>query len=315
MDQTTQFIGLDIGKAQIEVFIPGTGDTLTIANTRTGLAALRRQIRNIPHAHVIMEATGGYERLAHETLTQAAIPTSVVNPVEVRQFIRAMGKRAKTDAIDAAMLAEFGRVREPAPTPVPPPEESRLSELLLYRRQLIDERTRLTNQMPHFRDALVRRSATSRLKAITADLEKIEASMMATVDASTRLKGLFALICSVPGVGPISAITLLANLPELGCLTRRQIAALVGVAPFNRDSGGIKGHRAIAGGRPQVRMVLYMAALVAMTHNKVLRTFKDTLVAKGKPKKVAIIACVRKLVTILNAIVRDGKSWPAEQTA
>ena len=226
-----------------------------------------------------------------------------------------MGKRAKTDAIDAAMLAEFGRIRQPAPTPVPPAEESRLSELLLYRRQLIDERTRLTNQMPHFRDPVVRRSAAGRLKAITADLETIDTSLLETINASDRLKNLFALMCSVPGVGPISAITLLANLPELGHLTRRQIAALVGVAPFNRDSGGLKGHRAIAGGRPQVRMVLYMAALVAMTHNKVLRAFKDTLVAKGKPKKVAIIACVRKLVTILNAIVRDEKPWPAQMSA
>lgn len=315
MDQTTQFIGLDIGKAQIEVFLSTTRETLTIPNTRSGLAALRRQFRKIPHAHVIMEATGGYERLAHETLTLAEIPTSVVNPVEVRQFIRAMGRRAKTDAIDAAMLADFGRIRRPAPTPVPPAEESRLSELLLYRRQLIDERTRLTNQMPHFQDALVRRSASTRLKMIAADLEKIEAAMLETISSAARLKALFSLICSVPGVGPISAITLLANLPKLGSLTRRQIAALVGVAPINRDSGSLRGHRAIAGGRPQVRMVLYMAALVAMTHNKVLRTFKDTLVAKGKPKKVAIIACVRKLVIILNAIVRDGRPWPNHQTA
>lgn len=306
MNQDTTFIGLDVGKTHIEVFID---EDRTITNDRTGLAALARRIRKIPNAHVILEATGGYERLAHETLTTAGIPTSVVNPSEVRQFIRGMGRRAKTDTIDAAMLAEFGRVRCPEPTPLPSIEEQRLSELLIYRRQLIDERTRLTNQMPHYRDPMVKRSAASRLKTIAADIRKIEESMLETVHAMPHLTALFERISSVPGIGPISALTLIAQLPELGRLTRRQIAALVGVAPFNRDSGAIRGYRAISGGRPQVRMVLYMAALVAMTHNKTMRAFRDSLVARGKPKKVAIIACVRKLITILNALVRDGKPW------
>ena len=306
MSQDTTFIGLDVGKTQIEVSI---NEGQTITNDRTGLASLARRICKIPNAHVILEATGGYERLAHEILTKAGISTSVVNPIEVRQFIRGMGRRAKTDAIDAAMLAEFGRVRCPEPTPLPSAEEQRLSERLIYRRQLIDERTRLTNQMPHYRDPLVKRSAASRLKAIAADIRKIEESMLETVRSIPRLKTLFERISSVPGIGPISALTLIAQLPELGRLTRRQIAALVGVAPFNRDSGSLRGYRAISGGRPQVRMVLYMAALVAMTHNKTLKAFRDTLVARGKPKKVAIIACVRKLITILNAMVRDAKPW------
>lgn len=309
MSNNTTFIGLDVGKAAIEVFITGLDQTRTITNDRSGLAALLRQIRKIANVHVILEATGGYERLAHEILLKAGISASVVNPIEVRQFIRGMGRRAKTDAIDAAMLAEFGRVRRPAPTPLPPAELQRLSELLTYRRQLIDERTRLTNQMPHYRDPLVKRSAANRLRTITKDITRIEASMLETVQAIPRLNALFALISSVPGVGPISSLTLIAQLPELGSLSRRQIAALVGVAPFNRDSGGIRGYRAISGGRPQVRMVLYMAALVAMTHNKIMRQFRDTLVNRGKPKKVAIIACVRKLITILNALVRDGKPW------
>lgn len=281
----------------------------------TAPAPLVRQIRKIPGAHVILEATGGYERFAHETLTKADIPTSVVNPIEVRQFIRGMGRRAKTDTIDAAMLAEFGRVRCPEQTPLSSPEEQRLSELLTYRRQLTDERTRLTNQIPHYRDPLVKRSAASRLKTIAADIRKIEESMLETVHAMPRLKTLFERISSVPGIGPISTLTLIAQLPELGRLTRRQIAALIGVAPFNRDSGAMRGYRAIAGGRPQVRMVLYMAALVAMTHNKNLKAFRDDLVARGKPKKVASIACVRKLITILNAMVRDAKPWRAAVVA
>ncbi|CAA7620676.1 transposase [Magnetospirillum sp. LM-5] len=309
MNQDTTFIGLDVGKAEIEVFIACLEHSQTVANDRSGLTELVRQLRRIPNAHVILEATGGYERQAHERLTKAGIPTSVANPIEVRQFIRGMGRRAKTDAIDAAMLAEFGRVRRPEPTPLPSAEQQRLSELLLYRRQLIDERTRLTNQMPHYRDPVVKRSAASRLKIIAADIRKIEDSMLETVRAMPRLNTLFERISSVPGVGPISALTLIAQLPELGSLTRRQVAALVGVAPFNRDSGTMRGYRAISGGRPQVRMVLYMAALVAMTHNKVMRSFRDSLIAKGKPKKVAIIACVRKLVTILNAMVRDGVPW------
>lgn len=309
MSQDITFIGLDIGKAQIEVSTFGVAENQTIANNHRSLAALARRIGKLPNARVVMEATGGYERLAHEVLTKAGIPTSIVNPVEVRQFIRGMGRRAKTDAIDAVMLVEFARVRCPEPTPLPSTEGRQLSELLIYRRQIIDERTRLTNQMPHYREPLVKRSAASRLKAIAADIRKIEESMLKIIHAMPSLKALFERISSVPGIGTISAITLIAQLPELGRLTRRQIAALVGVAPFNRDSGSLRGYRAITGGRPQVRMVLYMAALVAMTHNQTLKAFRDTLVERGKPKKVAIIACVRKLITILNAMVRDGKPW------
>lgn len=309
MLQTTTFVGLDIGKAEIEMCIPGLIQTQTIANNRSGVAALVRRLRTVPHAHVILEATGGYERLAQEGLAKRGIAVSVVNPIEVRQFIRGMGRRAKTDAIDAAMLAEFGQLRRPQATPLPSPDEQRLAELLTYRRQLIDERTRLNNQMAHYRDRLVKRSAAARLKTIAADLLEIEASLLETVHATPRLKALYTLIASVPGVGPISALTLIAQLPELGRLTRRKIAALVGVAPFNRDSGTLRGHRVISGGRPRVRMVLYMAALVAMTHNQVMRKFRDTLLRRGKPKKVAIIACVRKLLTILNALVRDGTPW------
>lgn len=306
MSDNTTFIGLDVGKTHIEVSME---KPRTVTNDRTGLAALARQLGKIPNAHVILEATGGYERLAHEVLTKAGIPTSVVNPVEVRQFIRGMGRRAKTDTIDAGMLAEFGRVRCPAATPLPSDEEQRLSELLTYRRQLIDERTRLSNQMPHYRDRLVKQSAASRLKTIAADIRKIEECMLKTVKSVPHFKAMYERLTSVPGIGPVSALTLIAQLPELGKLGRRQIAALVGVAPFNRDSGSLRGYRAIGGGRPQVRMVLYMAALVAMTHNKALKAFKDTLIARGKPKKVAIIACVRKLITILNAMARDEKLW------
>jgi transposase len=273
------------------------------------LAALLRILRKAPNAHVVMEATGGYERLAHERLTRAGVPTSVVNPVEVRQFIRGLGQRAKTDTIDAAMLAVFGRRRQPDPTPARSAEQSRLAELLTYRRQLVDEQTRLGNQIAHYRDTLVRRSAASRLKTVASDIAKVTAALLETVRLIPRLAAIYEIVSSVPGVGPISALTIIAQLPEIGTLTRRQIAALVGVAPFNRDSGAFRGHRAIAGGRPQVRNVLYMAALVATTHNKVLRDFKTALVARGKPTKVAIVACVRKLVTILNALVRDGRTW------
>jgi transposase len=309
MTEDITYIGLDIGKAAIEVAIEQRDEKHSITNDPAGLAALLRIVRKTPNAHVVMEATGGYERLAHERLTRAGIPTSVVNPVEVRQFIRGLGQRAKTDTIDAAMLAVFGRRRQPDPTPAKSAEQSRLAELLTYRRQLVDEQTRLGNQIAHYRDPLVRRSAASRLKTIAADIAKVTAALLETVRLVPRLATLYAIVSSVPGVGPISALTLIAQLPEIGSLTRRQIAALVGVAPFNRDSGAFKGHRAIAGGRPQVRTVLYMAALVATTHNKVLRDFKNALVARGKPTNVAIVACVRKLVTILNALVRDGRTW------
>lgn len=303
------FIGLDIGKADIEVFIADHAKSKTISNSSAGLAGLARQVGKLAHPHVILEATGGYERLAHEILTRAGVPVSIVNPAQVRQFARAMGRKAKTDAIDAAILAEFGRVRRPDPTPLPPEERQRLEELITYRRQLIDERIRLTNQIPHYRDPLVKGSAAERLKTILDDIASVEQAMQDIVQQTPHLKTLFDLITSVPGVGAISAFTLIAQLPELGDLTRKQVAALVGVAPFNQDSGKFKGHRAIKGGRSQVRTVLYMAALVALTHNKTLRAFRDVLIARGKPKKLAIIAGVRKLITILNAIVRDQKPW------
>jgi transposase len=309
MTKDITYIGLDIGKAAIEVAIEQRDEKHSITNDSTGLAALLRIVRKTPNAHVVMEATGGYERLAHERLAGAGVATSVVNPVEVRHFIRGLGQRAKTDTIDAAMLAVFGRRRQPAPTPAKSAEQSRLAELLTYRRQLVDEQTRLGNQMAHYRDPLVRRSAANRIKSVVSDIAKVTAALLEAVRLVPRLAALYAIVSSVPGIGPISALTIIAQLPEIGSLTRRKIAALVGVAPFNRDSGEFRGHRAIAGGRPQVRSVLYMAALVASTHNKVLRDFKAALVARGKPKKVAIVACVRKLVTVLNALVRDGRTW------
>lgn len=316
MTEDITYIGLDIGKAAIEIAIEKRDEKHSITNDSAGLAALLRMVRKLPNAHVVMEATGGYQRLAHERLTRAGVPTSVVNPVEVRQFIRGLGQRAKTDTIDAAMLVVFGRRRQPGLTPAKSAEQSRLAELLTYRRQLVDEQTRLENQMAHYRDPLVRRSAASRIKAIAADIARVTTALLETVRQIPRLASLYAIVSSVPGVGPISALTIIAQLPEIGTLTRRKVAALVGVAPFNRDSGEFRGHRAIAGGRPQVRNVLYMAALVATTHNKALRDFKTALIARGKPKKLAIIACVRKLVTILNALVRDGRTWqlqPARQ--
>jgi transposase len=311
MSQDTTFIGLDIGKAVIEVHVASPNLRLTVSNDRRGITSLIKQLRRLPVPHAIMEATGGYERLCHERLAAAGVATSIVSPVEVRQFIRGMGQRAKTDTIDAAMLVEFGRLRRPQPTPPRAAEESRLSEMLTYRRQLIDERTRLTNQMPHYRDPLVKRSAANRLKNIGADIARLDEAMLTLIQQTPRMQAVFDRLSSVPGVGPVSALTLIAQLPELGTLSRRQVAALVGVAPFNRDSGTLKGHRAIAGGRPQLRTVIYMAALVATTHNPILKAFKDKLLKQGKPKKVAIIACVRKLVTILNAIVRDDRPWRA----
>jgi transposase len=308
----TTFIGLDVGKASLDVFISGRNKTETVSNTPSGLATLARRLSSLPNPHVILEATGGYERLAHELLTQAGIAVSIVNPAQVRQMARGMGRKAKTDAIDAALLAEFGRIRCPDPTPLPCEEQRRLEELLTYRRQLIDERVRLNNQIPHFRDPMVKASAAERFEAILTDIVRIEKAMQEIVQQTPHLQTLYTLITSVPGIGQISAFTLIAQLPELGKLSRKQIAALVGVAPFNRDSGKFKGHRSIRGGRPQVRTVLYMAALVAMTHNKSFKEFRDSLVSRGKPKKLAIIACVRKLVTVLNAIVRDTKPWQAK---
>lgn len=309
MTMTTSFIGVDVGKAQLDVYLAARERCESLENNAKGHRRLAAWLKREACPHVVMEATGGYERALHRHLVKNNIPASIVNPAEARQFARAMGLHAKTDAIDARMLAHFAQVRKPAPTPAPSAERDKIMEMLSYRRQLVGERTRLINQAQHYCQPRVKRHARRRLKTIRADIKALETELVGLATVCPEIAPIYAIITSVPGVGPVSALTLIASLPELGQLTRRQIASLLGVAPFARDSGKMRGSRSIAGGRGEVRKILYMATLAGLRHNPVLRRKRDQLRAAGKAPKVAIIACLRKLIVTLNAMVRDGTPW------
>lgn len=287
----------------------------TFPNTPKGHRHIAARVKREPAVHVVMEATGGYERDLHHHLSAQGFRASIINPAEARQFARSMGWQAKTDRIDARVLAHFARVRLPDPTPVPSAEREAIMEMLTYRRQLVDERTRLSNRMEHYRDPAVKRHASKRLREIRKDIQALEAELVERAEACEDIAPLYQILTSMPAVGPISALTLIGSLPELGTLTRRQVASLLGVAPFARDSGKMRGHRSIWGGRADVRKILYMATLAGLRHNPVLKHKRDQLIAQGKPPKVAIIACLRKLIVILNAMVRDGLSWNQHRQA
>jgi transposase len=248
--------------------------------------------------------------LAALTLAQAGLPVAVVNPRQVRDFARAMGQLAKTDALDAGLLAAFAQRVRPEPRPLPDEAAQLLESLLTRRRQLVEMLTAEKNRLGFARGP-VKRDITQHIRWLEKRLADVEGDLQDAVAASPLYQAKSDLLRSVPGVGPVTALTLLASLPELGQLSRHQIAALVGVAPMNRDSGTRRGKRLVWGGRAPVRAVLYMATLVGLKHNPVLRRFYDRLRAAGKPFKVAATACMRKLLTILNAMLKHERRWDA----
>ena len=314
MSQARPFIGIDVAKAHLDIASPQTNHTWQVPNTPQGHRALVARLTELAPALVVLEASGGYEAAVASTLYAAALPVVVVNPRRVRAFAQAQGRLAKTDRIDAEVVADFGRVLNPPVRPLPPPQATHLRELTRRRRQLIQmitaEQHRLDGASPPLAKP-IRRHITwlqKQLKALDADLTDLIRTSPLWCDQA-------ALIESVPGVGPTTTAMLLAELPELGRLSAKQIAALVGVAPFNRDSGQTQGTRAIYGGRAPVRTALYMATLVATRYNPVIQSFYTRLLEAGKPKKVALTACMRKLIIILNAMLRDQKAWnPTLQT-
>lgn len=305
-------VGIDIAKQSFDASIGVGGSIETFANDDGGHDALLTKLGGKQVGLIVMEATGGLERDLACALQAAGFAVAVVNPRQARDFAKAMGYLAKTDRIDAKALAELAQVLSRHPerdrfvSALPTPEQQTLQALVARRRQLVAmqvaERQRLT--VSH---AAARKSIAAMIQAIRAQLEEVEAELAKHID--THHADLAKQLTSVRGIGPASSTSLIADVPELGQLSRRQISALVGVAPFNRDSGQMRGKRAIFGGRGQVRASLYMATLVAIRFNAVIKRFYDRLAAAGKPKKVAIVACMRKLLTILNAMVRDGKSW------
>ncbi|HXU81729.1 MAG TPA: IS110 family transposase [Polyangia bacterium] len=303
------YLGLDVAKTTVQLASEPAGLGGQFATDPSGLAVLVAQCQAQPVALVVLEATGGYEAPLAAALATAGLPVAVVNPRQVRDFARALGRLAKTDRIDAQVLALFGARVQPAPRPLPDEATQELEAVLLRRRQLLEMLHAERQRLPRARGREVRRNLRAHIRWLEHSLIDTDATLEALIQASPLWRVQDHLLQSVPGVGPTLARTLLAQLPELGHLDRRQIAALVGVAPLARDSGTHRGRRQCWGGRPALRSVLYMAALVAARWNPVLRAFYARLRAAGKPGKVALVAVARKLLTILNAMLRDQRRW------
>jgi len=302
-------IGIDVSKDRLDVAVRPSGEAFAVERNASGLDRLVERLRALSPQFVALEATGGFETIAAAALGAAGLPVVVVNPVQVRAFAKAIGQRAKSDPIDAAVIAHFAEATRPEVRPLPDAATRLLADLVARRRQIVEmiraERQREKRiTVPRLRKSIAR---------VVTMLEKELSSLDTDIDDAVRGSPVWRekedLLASVPGVGPTIARTLLADLPELGTLSGRQIAALAGLAPFTRQSGRWEGKSFIGGGRAPVRTALFMGALVAARHNPVLKAFFDRLRAAGKPKMVALIAVARKLPTILNAIVRDHRPW------
>lgn len=305
------FIGIDVAKATLDIASLPDGESWTVTNDDVGLAELTPRLLALAPSLIVLEATGGFEFLAAIALAQAGLPVAVVNPRQVRDFAKALGRLAKTDALDAAILADFAQRIRPEPRPLPDEAAQLLDSLLTRRRQIVEMLTAEKNRLGFARGP-VKRDISQHIRWLEKRLADVNGDLQDAVAASPLYRAKADLLASVPGVGPVTTLTLLAALPELGQLSRHQIAALVGVAPLNRDSGTMRGKRMVWGGRAPVRAALYMAALVGIKHNPVLRTFYDRLRAAGKPFKVAATACMRKLLTILNAMLKHNRRWNPE---
>ena len=310
MAQDGVFVGIDVSKASLDVAVFPAGESFQVGNDREGRAELVRRLLKLKPEAIGLEASGGYEREVIKALSKAELPVRRLNPLRVRQFAHACGLLAKTDRIDALIIARFVAT---LPTRQAERNEAaeRLAELVTARRQLCEEITRASNQAEHAGQPLLRRIARRRIDRLKDDLLTLDKAIEAAVRADPELARKDQLLRSVPGVGPVFSHTLLALMPELGKLANRQAAALVGVAPYAFDSGVLRGQRHIFGGRRPVRDVAYMAALAGAIHNPVLKAFRQRLLTAGKRPKVALVALMRKLVTILNAILRDGQPWQA----
>lgn len=305
------FVGIDVSKAHFDVAVHEQALEWQADNTAAGIGELLHRLQDLAPTLIVLEATGGFEVPLVAELAAVQLPVVVINPRRVRDFARSTGQLAKTDKLDAKLLAHFAAALRPTPRRLPTDQEEHLTALLTRRKQLIEmltvEKNRLSTVRPVMRSELEAHVAwlTERLASLDQDIDHF-------VQGSPLWQAKDTLLKSVPGIGRITASTLLAMLPELGTLNRQQIAALVGVAPLNKESGRKRGKRRIYGGRAPVRNVLYMAALSAKAHNPTIKKFYEHLLARGKEKKVALTACMRKLLVILNAMVRTQQSWRAE---
>jgi transposase len=319
LDPTTTaarlFAGVDVSKDRLDVCLRWSEaerhhkeEAFVLAYDDSGIDALLSRLLEEPTALVVLEATGGFERTVVVALAAAGLPVVVVNPRQVRDFARATGTLAKTDRIDAAILARFAEAVRPAPKPLPDGEIRALQAIVARRRQLLGMIAAENNRLGSAPKPVAKR-IKAHIRWLEKELSRTEGDLEAAIESSPVLGENEALLRSVPGVGPVLARTLLAGVPELGTLTHKRVAALVGVAPLNRDSGTLHGRRSVWGGRAEVRAALYMGALVAARRNPVVRGFYERLLAAGKPKKVALVACMRKLLSILNAVLKHRTPW------
>jgi len=302
-------VGIDVSKDRLDVHVLPSGEAFSVARDGEGLAALIERLGGLPVRLIGVEATGGFETIVAAGLTGAGLPVVVVNPAQVRAFAQALGKRAKTDPIDAAVIARFLEATRPELRPIPDEATQLLAELVSRRRQIVQMIGAERQRQKRLKERRVQRSIVRLVVALEKELADLDREIDDQVRGTPAWRAAEDLLQSVPGVGPVVARTLLAELPELGTLSRREIAALAGLNPWTRQSGKWRGKSFIGGGRPAVRTVLFVAALVAGRYNPALKAFRQRLIDAGKPKMVATIAVARKLLTILNAILRDKKLW------
>lgn len=302
------YVGIDVSKRQLDVCVHGREDHWEFANDMQGIGDLVATLHGLEPTLITVEATGGYEMVMVVEISGAGLAVAVVNPTRVRRFAEALGQLAKTDRIDAGVIAHYGSVVRPATQKLRGEEEEYLAGLVKRRSQVIVMVTAEKNRL-HTSSLRLRRDVQEHVEWLQAKLKELDGEIKQMISNSHIWVEKAAILRSVPGVGEVTVATLLGHLPELGDENRQKIAALVGVAPFNKDSGPRRGKRRIFGGRSSVRRVLYMAALVAVQRNPVIKSFYENLIQRGKPKKVALTACMRKLLVILNAMLRNGELW------
>ena len=308
MTQGSVYAGIDVAKDRLDMAVRPSGAACTVAYDGAGVDDLVSRLHSLEPSVVVLEATGGLELPLAGALAAASLPVVVVNPRQVRDFARATGRMAKTDALDAQVLAHFAEAVRPEIRPLADSDTQELHSLTARRTQVVEMLVAEKNRLGRASRAVVPR-IQAHIQWLEQELDDLDQGLRQALQRSPVWRERDDLLRSVPGVGPQLSVSLLADLPELGTLGRRQIAALVGVAPMNRDSGAKRGRRMVSGGRARVRAVLYMGALVATRHNPVIRGFYQRLLAAGKPKKLALTACMRKLLTILNGMVKSGQRW------
>lgn len=303
------FVGIDVSKDRLDVHAYPTGETFAVARDGEGLEQLVEQLRRLAPRQVAVEATGGFETTTAAALAAAALPVVIVNPAQVRHFALSLGRRAKTDRVDAAMIARFLAMTRPEPRPIPDEEARMLGDLVARRRQIVTMIVAEKNRARRMTTPRLLRSIARLVAAREKELAAVDDDIDTGVRSSPAWLAREELLVSVPGIGPVIARTLISEIPELGSLDRRSVASLAGLAPFTRQSGQWKGKSMIAAGRAPVRAALFIAVMVASRFNPTIKAFHQRLRDAGKPKMVALIACARKLLTILNAILRDQKPW------